>query len=301
MASFLIHELKECLPILQACYGFDTIEIASELTACLKPFINEERMDEIMHRQRAEGKGMSILWNSAINIDGHVEICTDEGFDKQIGLIHDLCNQYIQDEAMLHEAKFILVFMAAIFNRNTNGLHSDDIINRYRKSWNVIHPDLLKLFIALNKPRHEPDTPMKIYFKNDSPHQIANKEGWFSGFLNDCFIKPILGDITVEEAEEELKQTYSDDRGRTPNNPYLNYIINGTYNYIVRFIQSAEGKVTVEQCRCTLDYLKIIGQVKDGDTLSVVNTLQSTVRGFLIGNVSPVDKHIRETTFSLLS
>lgn len=301
MASFPISELKECLPILQACYGFDTIEIANELTACLKPFIDEMRMDEIVHSQRAEGKGVNILWDSALNINGHVEICTDEGFDRQRDLIHDLCDQYIQDEAMLHEARFILVFMAAIFNRNTSGLHSDDIIKRYRKSWNAIHPDLLRLFIALNKQRHKPGTPMKICFKDESPHQIANKDGWFSDFLNDCFIKPMLGDITVEEAEEELKRSYSNDRGRTPSNPYLNYIINGTYNYIVRFIQSADGKVTVEQCLCMLEYLKIIGQVKDGDMLTGVNNLQSKVKSLLSSQHTPVDRHVKETAFSLLS
>lgn len=299
MASFPIPELKKYLPTLQVCYGFDTIEIAEELTACLKPFVDERKLYEFVDRQRAVGRGISFLWEYALLTYKDFEICTAEDFGNQKVLIHKLCNQYIQDENRLHEAKFILVFMAAIFNRNIIGAHDDDIISRWRKSWNIMHPDLLSLFIALSQPKHEHDTSMRIGFKGDTLHTLANKDEWFSNFLNNNFIKPILGDITVEEAEEELK-AYSDDKGRRPRNPYLNYIINGTYNNIARFIMPDEGKVTVEQCRFLLEYLKIIGQVKKSDPLNDLNTLQSTVRSFLAYRHTPIDRHIKETKFSLL-
>ena len=77
------------------------------------------------------------------------------------------------------------------------------------------------------------------------------------------------------------------------NDPYLNYIINGTYNYITYFIKSDNDKVTVEQCRFLLEYLKVIGQVRDEDAIAKINTLQSSVRSLLNSTLTPVDKHIR--------
>ena len=115
--------------------------------------------------------------------------------------------------------------------------------------------------------------------------------------LND-YIKQKLGNITVEKAEKELEIFYSDDRGRKSDNPYLNYIINGTYNFIKHFIPS--DKVTVEQCRFLLEYLKAIGQVKEGDSLADLNTLQSTVRSMLCYKYTPVDKHVKRKSMPSL-
>jgi hypothetical protein len=183
--------------------------------------------------------------------------------------------------------------MAAIFDRDTNFVHPEDLMRNYRKHWSMIHPDMLRLFIALNKPRHRNDTPIRISYKTDSPHLIENREGWLSSMLN-AFIRQVLGEMSVEQAEEDLKK-YSDERGRKSSNPYLNYIIHGTYNHITHFLKSDNGKVTVEQCRFLLEYLKIIGQVQDGDTLANLNTLQSTVRSLINSSLTPVDKHIKET------
>ena len=92
----------------------------------------------------------------------------------------------------------------------------------------------------------------------------------------------------------ELLKKYSNDRGRKSSDPYLNYIINGTYNYITHFLKS-DNKVTVEQSEFLQEYLIIIGRVKKGDALSDLNNLQSTIAGFLKSKLTPVAKHIKET------
>ena len=292
MALFNIPKLKSTISILEDCYGFDIIEISNELAESLKPYINDRALDKIVLEQQVAGnKRLSIL-DHAISIDVDVEISTSADFDKQQGDIINLCERYISDEDMQSKSKFILCFMAAIFNRNTTKQDPEDIVKRYQENWNILHPDLLRLFIALNKPRHKHDTPIKICYNTDSPHTITNRDGWFSDMLNGL-IKQVLGNITLKKAEEELA-TYSDDRGRKSSNPYLNYIINGTYNYVTYFIKSDNDKVTVEQCRFLLEYLKIIGQVRDGDAIAKINTLQSSVRSLINGNLTPVDKHIRE-------
>lgn len=291
MARFNIPELKTVLPILEDCYGFDTTEISKELAESLKPYIDDRALDRIVLEQQSAGNNRLSILDYAINLDGDVEISTSIDFDKQQGDIINLCERYISDEDMQGTSKFVLRFMAAIFNRNTTKKDPEDIVIRYQENWNKLHPDLLRLFIALNKPKHKHDTPIKICFNTDSPHTINNSDGWLSDILNGL-VQSVLGDVSLEEAERVLT-TYSDDRGRKSSNPYLNYIINGTYNYITYFIKSDIDKVTVEQCRFLLEYLKIIGQVGDGDTIAKINTLQSKVRSLLDGALTPVDKHIR--------
>lgn len=292
MTTFYIPQLKSFLPILKECYGFDIIEILSELAESLRPYFDEHRMDEIVWEQRYEGKNRIVLLDYAINIDDSVEICTTDDFSGQIKPIEDLCNQNIVNEDMRTTAKFILVFMAAIFNRETNN-NNDDIVKRFRKNLKKIHSDILRLFIALNKSKPKDNTPIKICYKTDSPHLINNQDFWFSEFLN-TFAKNIVGDISVEEAEQKLKEHYSDDLGRKSSNPYLNYIIHSTYNFITRFLTSEDNIVTAQQCRFLLEYLKIIGQIKDGDNLTDLNALQSSVKSLIKGQLPPVDKHIRD-------
>ena len=292
MATFHIPQLKSFLPILKECYGFDIIEILSELAESLRPYFDEHRMDEIVWEQRYEGKNRIVLLDYAINLDDSVEICTTDDFSGQIKPIEDLCNQNIVNEDMRTTAKFILVFMAAIFNRETNN-NNDDIVKRFRKNLKKIHSDILRLFIALNKSKPKDNTLIKICYKTDSPHLINNQDFWFSEFLN-TFAKNIVGDISVEEAEQKLKEHYSDDLGRKSSNPYLNYIIHGTYNFITRFLTSEDNIVTAQQCRFLLEYLKIIGQIKDGDNLTDLNALQSSVKSLIKGQLPPVDKHIRD-------
>ena len=293
MASFHIPQLKSVLPILKASYGFDTIEISRELAESLQPYIDERKLDEIVQEQLNTGERKLSLLDYAINIDGEIEISTSDNFAQLSESIKNLCNQHLEDEAERDTTTFILTFMAAIFDRDTNFVHPEDLMRNYRKHWSMIHPDMLRLFIALNKPRHRNDTPIRISYKTDSPHLIENREGWLSSMLN-AFIRQVLGEMSVEQAEEDLKK-YSDERGRKSSNPYLNYIIHGTYNHITHFLKSDNGKVTVEQCRFLLEYLKIIGQVQDGDTLANLNTLQSTVRSLINSSLTPVDKHIKGT------
>ena len=293
MASFHIPQIKSVLPILKASYGFDTIEISRELAESLQPYVDERKLDEIVQEQLNTGESKLSLLDYAINIDGEVEITTSDSFVQLLEPIKNLCDRHLEDKVERETTTFILTFMAAIFDRDTNFVHPEDLMRNYRKHWSMIHPDMLRLFIALNKPRHRNDTPIRISYKTDSPHLIENREGWLSSMLN-AFIRQVLGEMSVEQAEEDLKK-YSDERGRKSSNPYLNYIIHGTYNHITHFLKSDNGKVTVEQCRFLLEYLKIIGQVQDGDTLANLNTLQSAVRSLINSSLTPVDKHIKET------
>ena len=294
MASFHIPQLKASLPILEKCYGFDICEISSELTHIIVVQHNEKKYDEELASRFTDEEGYIDAISYAMNTNDDFYLKVPEKFYDQINPIIELCSRYIEDPNLQESAVFVVMLMTAIFNRNLNGTHLDSEFEAMKQDyWRnvyVVRPDLLRLFIALNKSKHKFETPMKICFKKDSPHLIHNKDDWFSYMFND-YIKQKLGDITIEEAEEELDFFYSDDKGRKSANPYLNYIINGTYNFINHFMPS--DKVTVKQCRFLLEYLKILGQVKENDTLANLNTLQSMVKSLLSSKHTPVEKHVK--------
>lgn len=294
MPSFYVPQLKAYLPLLEECYGFDICEVSDELSWIVGLHRREKRLDDELVKQHLDENGYLSSVSYAINTNEHLGIRVTENFDEQIDAIVKLCGQCIEDRDLFETVAFILVFMSAVFNRDENDLHLDEEAENIRQDFMrntyVVRPDLLRLFVALNKPKHKNNTPMKICFKTDSPHMIHNKDGWFSYMLND-YIKQKLGNITIEEAEAELEFFYSDEKGRKSDNPYLNYIINGTYNFIKHFMPS--DKVTVEQCKFLLEYLKAIGQVKEGDTLANLNTLQSTVKSLISSKHTPVEKHVK--------
>ena len=294
MASFHIPQLKASLPILEKCYGFDICEISSELMHIIVVQHNEKRYDEELASRFTDEEGDIDAISYVMNTNDDFYLKVSEKFYDQIEPIIELCSRYIEDSNLQKSAIFVIMLMSAIFNRDLNGTHLDSEFEAmkqdYWRNTYVVRPDLLRLFIALNKSKHEFETPVKICFKTDSPHLIRNKDGWFSYMLND-YIKQKLGNITIDEAEEELEFFYSDEKGRKSDNPYLNYIINGTYNFINHFMPS--DKVTVKQCRFLLEYLKIIGLVKDNDTLANLNSLQSMVKSLLISKHTPVEKHVK--------
>lgn len=294
MATFDIPQLKEHLPILKSCYGFDEEEVSDELMQVYMVQHNEGRYDKELASKFANEKGHIDAISYVMHTDEEFGICATEEFYGQVKPIVELCCRHIKDPEEQESAVFVLILMAAIFNRDLNNVRANEEIEAMKiEHWrnaHIVRPDLLRLFIALNKSEQKYETPIKISFKTDSPHLIQNKDDWFSDMLND-YIKQKLGNMTVEEAEEELVIFHSDEKGRKSENPYLNYIINGTYNFINHILPSE--KVTVAQCGFLLEYLKIIGQVKEGDTLANLNTLQSMVKSLLSSKHTPVEKHVK--------
>ena len=301
MATFDIQQLKEHLPILKSCYGFDEDEVSDELMQVYIVQHNEGRYNNELASKFANEKGHIDAISYVMHTDDEFGICATEEFYGQVKPIAELCCRYIEDPEKQESAVFVLILMAAIFNRDLNNVRANEEIeamkNDYWRNAHIVRPDLLRLFIALNKSKQRFETPIKICFRTDSPHLIQNKDDWFSEMLND-YIKQRLGKITIEEAEEELDMFYSDEKGRKSENPYFNYIINGTYNFINHILPS--DKVTVAQCSFLLEYLKIIGQVKDGDTLANLNTLQSMVKSLLSSKHTPVEKHIKKKSIRSL-
>ncbi|MBE6301152.1 MAG: hypothetical protein E7085_04755 [Parabacteroides distasonis] len=203
MPSFYIPQLKASLPILEECYGFDLSEISSELSLIVGLHHREKRFNKELANQFTDKNGYLDSASYAINTNDSLGIRVTEDFDKQIDAIVDLCGQCIEDKDLLETVTFILVFMSAVFNRNENDLYLDEEAENIRQDFMrntyVVRPDLLRLFIALNKPKHKYNTPMKICFKTDSPHMVQNKDAWFENLGKD---EPKEEQVTSAEVED---------------------------------------------------------------------------------------------------
>lgn len=286
--KFNAADIKSVLPLLEECYGFGLDEIATELSYIISVQTVENRLDNFLLSKYSDEKGVVDAVNYAINTKDDFYIKVADGFTQQTTDIQ----QISEENNITVDMITALLLMSAVFNREINDLTMNEEVTEFEieslRNTHIIRPDLLKLFLALKKNHHR--SAMKICYKGELPTEIVNADNWFSSLLLD-YIHQKLGEITIEEAQEELKSFYGEEKGRKSENPYLNYIIHGTYNLIQKFMPA--DKVTVNQCRFLKQYLEITGLISPLDKISEVNTLQSTVKSLLESKNTPVQKHIK--------
>lgn len=283
-------QIKKILPILEKHYGFDYSEIAYELSMIYNRHYVEKRIDTQLEKECLNEDGFINPSLYGLESNDTMDMPVSDNFAGKMDEVKKVCQQFSVDET----TELALLFISAIFDRDENAILADsDFGNELSNMEMEIHyrrPDLLKLYIALNEKRHKYNTPIKICFKNDSPHEINNGDGWFSRMLND-YIQQQLGDISIKEAKEELC-LHQDKKGRKSDTPYLNYIINGTYNLVAETFPNEKKKVTVEQCKFIQQYLKAIGY--ETSKLNDINYLQSTIVSLISSKSTPVQKHVHK-------
>lgn len=257
-----IKELKEIYPLLQKCYGFDYFEISKELDNCQSEtlFLKTGEQTEIIFDDK--------------DLNLRISIPVNDEFEKQKSSIINLCPNN-------EKAAKILVFMAAIFNRDLNGVVATP-------SLKSIRPEMLKLFVATNKLKIGESIFIAGQF--GYPQTISNTDGWFSELVSN-YLQEKLGSITLTEAKKELEIWNVEYQGRKARKPLRNYIILSTYNLINELVLPSNGVVTVEQCRLLQEYIKITGAIKEGNSAHTLNTLQASVNGYLLANTNAVEKH----------
>ena len=197
-----IKELIKIYPLLQKCYGFDYYEIAKELDNCQSKTL-----------LLAVGEQTEMVYDN-MDLDLKIGISVNEEFETQKNAIISLCPN--NDEAVK-----ILIFMAAIFNRDMNA--------GTKISKKNVRPEMLKLLVAISKLRN--DDSFFFACKFGMPESISNTNGWFSEMVTDYLLTE-LGTITLEEAKNEIATWDIEHKGRRAKKPLRNYIILSTYNLI---------------------------------------------------------------------
>lgn len=297
-ATFAIPTIKKIYPELNKCFGFTYDDISYELGQIYanKVFHLTPEEKELAKQCRSEdGWGVDDIKFALLTQD-NIYIRVTDNFPNYLDSIEELCDDYKTVELNDGEAiSYILLFMAAIFNRDLNYLLDDteyanvqDDFNRYTYK---IRPDMLKLYIALYQKKRQINNKLKISIQGNSPTELENYERWLELMLKN-YLNQYLGVDNKEEAQTELDTLYSEKQGRKTDNFYLNYIFTSIYLFVQEnIIHSEPNKVTIEQCKFLHSYFVSLNLIRPEDKNNNLNNLQSTIKSLIISRINPLNSY----------
>lgn len=282
-------EIRLILPILEKCFAFNHAEISCELANIVNKHMKEKRLNEELLARYGNDAALYGLYSDDI-----IEIPVSESFEAKLENLKSLCATFYEDKGVADTYPYkVLSFISAIFDRERSKSGKEAFPDYEEESTEAkikekIKSDLYLLYIALHRKRKgKSNSPIKICLKGDSPHEIRNFDGWMFRLLDEHIAKEV-GNITLEEAKQKLAQV-KEQKGRKSKDPYLNYIINGVYNFIS--LTNEEKSVTVRQCKFIREYLFVMGLISEHDKLYDINHLQSTIRSLITSQCTPVQRH----------
>ena len=267
--KFNIALLRNYLPFLEKNFGFHLSDINGELMNVHKRQEEEGTIDKELVNTYTYSKGEHRYFkviDYVLATNDKVSISVTKDFLKRAKDIISLC----QDTAFLKEydkgITEILVFMAALWNRNENNLADSGELDEiewdnkiYRE---IVRPDLLNLYIARNtlkKGRHHSFCSIQL---GSSPLLKLENEHcyWFEKML-DSYLDQNLGVESVKEAKRELCTVYGLKAGAPMDKKVASYIW-GTYHLLQTLpsmTSKKENSCTRIQSRFIAKYLNIVG------------------------------------------
>ena len=260
--------LRVILPQLKDFFGFRLCEINGELLNVHERQIREELYNnELASQYSYTSRGHTYLKvaDYILATDDTISIQVTKGFKKRADDIVKLCKETVKDD--YNEVASILIFMAAILNRDLNGLVAECETDEY--DWNknnynkYIRPDLLRLYIARNgrKGRFHPYCTIQLGYTSNAI-QIQSDFPWFEKML-DRYLHRFLGVSSIEEAETELRTVYGKKVGNPLNERVATYIW-GTFHLmqtLTSLVSKDSKKCSRPQSRFIAEYLNIIGLI----------------------------------------
>ena len=156
-----------------------------------------------------------------------------------------------------------LFVVAAIYEKYKNGeLYTEVTISENTLPYlEQVRPEMLKLYELLNTKRYSPSKKKEL--RVFSPITIDNGVKkitldnscyWLTDLL-DNYLHIYLGVNSLEEAQQELKEVYSEKKGRKANNAAHNLIMYGTFYLLQRY---SSIKTKSKQIRMTLGYMELL-------------------------------------------
>lgn len=272
-------------PILENCYGFNIKEIETELSNIYDKQVQEIRFDKELAKKHSYTENehqMIRIIDYVLETKDEMIIATTQNFKNVANDICSLCKKmFEQDETGYKDIVGTLVFMAAILNRNENGLSSSGDIDEfywiYETYTSHVRPDLLRLYIARHKEENSYHKSCHIRFGNDTASvEIQQLYPWFEKML-DRYLNKYLGVKDINEAEKELLHIYGKKVGAQLNKIEASFIW-GTYHLLQNVPNMKSPKknsVTNKQSRFIHKYLAILGLI-DPDKVEA-----SSIRGRL--------------------
>ena len=283
--SIPIPELRTLEPILAECFGYISAMFLNELQAAYHlhypngageeivskyrmpfPYLDEYAVDNgafDYHRYAPRPASTSTLFDAASFImDTEHEVFITLSNDKILTEILELLEEYgVSDEDEV--IGISLLFVAAIYDKHVKDeLHTEIAISENTLPYlEQVRPEMLKLFELLNTKRYSPSRKEEVRALNSitidngvKKIRLDNSCYWLTDLL-DNYLHIYLGVDSLEEAQAELKEVYSERKGRKANNAACNLIMYGTFHLLQK---CSALKTRSEQIRMTLGYMEIL-------------------------------------------
>lgn len=212
--------------------------------------------EELVQRSQClTGKGIDIAKFGLLFDDDTITV---ECPNLPLESLKNLTDKYLQKDEI--ELKDSIILITAILFRDRNLYmtypEGDEASYKLDEYFTQIRPDMLKLYIAINKQRK--GNNVRISFGNNimnKKYELENTSGWFDEMLN-RYLWKYLGVTCIEEAQRELDIIYYKDTGRTPDKQYNRYVW-GLYKLLSN--SSMSSKPTMNIIKFTYDYSLLVG------------------------------------------
>lgn len=304
--AFEIPTIKKLEPKLYEHFGLTLDDILYELAQVyIRKSTNLTPEEKELANQCKTENGAIDAIKFALATQENIYIRVTDSFSDSLKLLLKLFNEYNIMKLENGEYTYcILLFMAAIFNRNFNHLLDntdyDYISEGYYEYIDKIRPDMLKLYLSLHQRKRAVSDKLKISIQGNPPMELDNHGRWFENMLL-TYLDKHLGVTNKEEARNELSTLYSEPRGRkTKDNYYRNYALTSVFLFVQQYIiHSDTNKVTIEQCSFLHKYLTALNLITKEDKNNELNNLQSTIKSLITSKITPLDKYKRSKEYKV--
>lgn len=280
-----IPELKRLEPILTECFGYRRAMFESELLATYYKHYPEGISNEVANKYMIDSPFLDefAVDNGAFDYHRYAQrpASTSKTFDPSSFIMdsqHDITitlsddklqrelEKKLQERGEIDEDSTIktsLLIVAAMYDKFQN----DELYTEITMSEDTlpylqqVRPEMLKLYELLNSKRYSPSKKKELRALNSitidngvKKVTLDNSCHWLTDLL-DNYLHIYLGVNSLEEAQQELKEVYSEKKGRKANNTACNLIMYGTFHLLQKY---SSLKTKSEQIRMTLGYMGLI-------------------------------------------
>lgn len=295
---FDIQTLKKLEPKLYEFFGFTFDDVLYELTQVyIRKSANLTPEEKELANQCKTNDGAIDAIKFAFVAQEKIYIRVTDTFIDSFRLLSNLFEEYRIKELKDGETTcFIMIFMAAIFVRDSNHLLDDTDYDYFNEEYydyiDKIRPDMLKLYLSLHQRKRAVSDKLKISIQGNPLIEIENYERWFENILL-TYLDKYLGVTNKEEALNELNTLYSETQGRKiKDNYYRNYVLTSMFLFVQQYIiHSDVNKVTVKQCSFLHKYLTALNIITEEEKINDLNNLQSTIKSLITSRFTPLDKY----------
>lgn len=260
---------KECTAMMEKYFGLNAEYFLEEMMAlkCWREFENNAEMKD---GRPDFSKVKDIEWPTLRVMDLDEPIDIESSFVDRLYSIFDGVKGRIPESKQEAMAWTLILVATILEDKNYDSMISDSIAS-LQDEWmyDCARTDLLKLYIFANDGKYEYDATNNqmdcpiVIKRGGNQLELRNSNDWFRRSMLAHYFNTLLPDIkSVEQAKEELEELSVLKKGRRPENPKVNILIQGIttmFNEELTMVKQMPNELAF----FILDYLQMMGYITE--------------------------------------